>query len=183
MDTRLTIITNGGPMNGSPVLNIDKQKLFTYWAKAKAIGITYGYGDKDPILGTFPPDYKSIDCSGYVRTTLAYATAGQTNKLLGMPDGSWMEDTFFQTEGFRHHLIHSVADYMSAIAKDNRIRLCFHKPNGRGGDPIGHAFFIILDTDGEIVSEESYGGNGPGSRPWDHLWFMDHCDDVYVLTD
>ena len=171
-------------MAGFPVLTIDRHKLYGYVDAAIDAGLGYGFGGKDPKPGTFPPEYSAIDCSGFALTTLAYATGGAT--LGHMPDGSDDQADWCIAAGFKRHRILAPSDYGDAVASlDNHVRICFHRPCGRNGDSTGHVWFALRSHDGSgsvIMSYESYGGHGPGSRPILHQWFMDHCDEVFVLA-
>ena len=159
-----------GPLAGYATLTVNIGKLIAYYGSCVAHAVKYGLGAKDPHPGTFPPRYGAIDCSGFVRTILAYATAGQS-ATYGMPDGSWMEDNWFKVQGFKP------ASYQDCANKDGHVRVAIHRPNGRGGDSTGHIWLVY---NGESL--ESYGGHGPGRRPWDHQWFVDHVDDCYVIS-
>lgn len=175
-----------GDLTGYPVLKGNQALFNKYAAKTISMGIQYGFGSKDSQLGIYPPDYSEIDCSGEVRTILAYATNGQTTKLLRVPDGSFMQDDYFRAEAFKHYGILTATDYINAVHhKDAHMRVCFHRPapSGRGGDTTGHVWFVYYDPtiDPEPITYESYGHHGPGHRPYNHLWFLQHCDDVYVL--
>ena len=103
-------------------------------------------------------DFAAIDCSGYVRTLLDYASGGATDHI---PDGSWMEDQWFALTGF------APTEYANGALSDGHLRVAIHHPSGRGGDPVGH---IWLVANGHTM--ESYGGHGPGERPWNHPWFL-----------
>jgi hypothetical protein len=159
-----------GPLAGYPLLAVDMVKFAAYKQAAYDKGVDYGLGAKDPHLGAWPIDYTKIDCSGFVRAILAYSTNGQTVKF-GMPDGSFLESDWFKAQGFKAINYSQVPDYASHLC------VAIHRPGGRGGDSIGHIWFCIHGH-----SVESYGGNGPGERPWNHAWFVRHVDEVYVIA-
>lgn len=156
-----------GPLKGFDTLPIDRQKLLDGLAKCKSVPVHYGMGSKAHEPFSFPPDFTRIDCSGFVRWLIFHATGGQVL----IPDGSYIQADDFQKYGFKKGL------YADAANKDNHVRICFHRPGGRGGDGIGHVWIVL---NGETL--ESYGGHGPGSRPFNHQWFLDHVDVVYVLS-
>jgi hypothetical protein len=158
-----------GPLTGFATLNINLSLMLAYIAAAMSKGVQYGFGAKDPNLGTWPIDYHSIDCSGFVRAALAYSTHGQTQRY-DMPDGSFLEADWFAAQGFKK------TSYDMTANVDEHVRVAIHRPNGHGGDPIGHIWLIFKGQ-----SIESYGGHGPGRRAWNHQWFVDHVDECYVL--
>ena len=173
-----------GDLTGFRVLTIDMAKMYSYINEAIARRIKYLMGAKDHKLGTNPPDYSKIDCSGFAQAVLAVATNGAT--IGHMPEGSYDQDDWCKAAGFKHHAVTSAEDYIRAVgAVDNHPRICFHHSGGRGNDPTGHVWLALRSNNGTgsvVVSFESYGGNGPGSRPINHQWFCDHCDDIYVLA-
>lgn len=136
----------------------------------------YQMGGKCSNLGQFPPTFElngqpcdGVDCSGYVRAILEYATAGG---LSGMPDGSFVQDDWFKSQGFK------ASEYAECGNNDNLVRVCVHRPNGRGGDPTGHIWLCV-----NVHTVESYGGHGPGNRPWNDALLVSLVDDVYVLGE
>jgi len=160
---------SAGPLIGFATLNINPSMMLQYAQAAIDKGVDYGFGSKDPNLGTWPIDYSAIDCSGFVRAILAYSTLGQTQRY-DMPDGSFLEADWFKAQGFK------ATTYAMTENVDGHVRVGIHRPGGRGGDSVGHIWLVYRGQ-----SIESYGGNGPGRRPWDHQWFLDHVDECYVL--
>jgi len=160
-----------GPMAGFPLLSVDWTRFEAYEAATVNSGIRYGFGAKDPNAGAWPVDYTSIDCSGYVRAILAYATSQQT-VANGMPDGSFLEADWFKAQGFKE------VDYSTVPDWNSRLLCGVHRPGGRGGDSIGHIWLVIH---GHTI--ESYGGHGPGTHAWDSSWYVESCDECYVLAD
>lgn len=159
-----------GPLAGFATLNINTSKLLTYLRACKDRAIGYGFGDKDPKLGVFPPDYKLIDCSGFVRTALFYATDGESGKY-NFPDGSCNQHAWFEQGGFKG------TEYGECSNIDQHVRVGVHAPQGRGGDAIGHIWLVY-----EGATIESYGGNGPGSHAWNSTWYPESVDACYVLS-
>jgi hypothetical protein len=127
-----------------------------------------------PNIGAFPPTFalnghavNGVDCSGYVRAILWYATFGGISPL---PDGSYMEEGFFVSHGLKP------TAFANCQNSDGFVRVCVHLPNGNGGDPIGH---IWLAVHGHSI--ESYGGHGPGQRPWNSRILQKIVDDCFVV--
>jgi hypothetical protein len=162
-----------GPLAGHACVNIDFDRLTEFKADAYAAGVGYSFGGKDPRAGSGVIDFDAIDCSGWVRTTLIYVTHGM---LADIPDGSFCENDYFARKGFKEKVILSAADCGSLGLSDGLLRVAVHLPNGRGGDATGH---ISLFVNGHSI--ESYGGHGPGERPANHPWFLNHWDRSYVL--
>lgn len=173
-----------GPLKGFAVLNIDKAKFVAFFVALIGAGVRYLMGGKWPEshMGEMPPPVRvtGIDCSGAVRAALAAATNCGLASLL--QDGSWNEDDSLVRLGVKRHEIASDQDYLDAIsAKDGLLRVCIHKPGGRGGDSVGHVW-VVLYWHGRLIVFESCGGHGPYmGHPVDHDWFVAHCDDVFVL--
>lgn len=165
-----------GPLAGFVAVNIlqDRFEQFKAYCEGR---FEYVWGGKCANLGQFPPTWidelhgngacNGCDCSGYARAILDYATNMGTS---AMPDGSWGEDEFFNHAGFK------VTDYAECANSDGLVRLCVHRPGGRGGDATGHVWLCV---NGHTV--ESCGGQGPFEQPWDTQWYVDHVDDCFVL--
>jgi len=162
---------------GYPCVPVDINQLATFKAAAYAAKVKYGFGAKDPHVGSGVIDFDDIDCSGWARTMTDYATHNVLRSA-GFPDGSYNQAMWLvNVAKFKSHRIESVQDYIDcAEVNDNLYRLCFHLPGGRGGDSIGHVW-----GDMHLHTSESYGGHGPGERTIDHQWFLDHCDIVVVI--
>lgn len=173
----------GSPLYGAALLAIDMGR-YVQWQqeelrRQKAGLVVYGFGAKDRHLNIYPPQYVAIDCSGEVRAILDYATNGLITKL-GFPDGSAAQYEWFRDQGFRENPYAQVAGLC-----DGHVRVAGHLPGGRGGDSIGH-IWLLCNHDVPGVAQvaltfESYGHHGPGRRPWNNDWFMDHVDWCFTL--
>ncbi len=168
----------GGPLVGFAVLPGVVSSIVALLLSALAAcqfrGVSYGLGSKAPEPFSAKVCFRRIDCSGFVRWALWVATRG----AVLLPDGSYLQNDWCAAQGFKHA---DSAAYANTALHDGHVRLCFHKPGGRGGDGIGHVWLVYGDGSGEAMTLESYGGHGPGRRPWNHQWFLDHVDDIYVL--
>jgi hypothetical protein len=128
-----------------PVLNVDRQKLIDLMEPCFT-GHRYAMGAK-PELGSASNYWSWADCSGFVRWLL-YGAAGVT-----LPEGSveihdWCRANKFQVVDYR----------LSGSLMDDRLRIAFINPTQ--AEP-GHVWLVI---NGQTI--ESYGGHGPGRRPW-----------------
>lgn len=161
-----------GPLAGFTSVDIDLDKLAANKQAAYDAHVPYKFGGKDPRPGQGLIDYTSgIDCSGFVRTLLMYASNGVLDEI---PDGSWNEDTFFADQGFKKG---DDSDYNAdAMNSDGLVRVAVHRANGRGNDSTGHIWIVV---NGHTV--ESYGGHGPGERAWDTQKLLDIVDDFFVV--
>ena len=153
-----------GDLAGHTVVDINMQKFVNFkqrcYAAVAAGQLTYGYGAKDPHPGSGEIDFTAIDCSGFVRTLIDYASDMATS---AMPDGSWNEGDWFAAQGFKPE-----SDYSGALLSDGHIRVWVHHQHGRGGDPFGHVWLTI---NGHTV--ESCGGYGPHEQPssvYEGIW-------------
>jgi hypothetical protein len=151
-------------------ISLSKFSQFENWCIGR---IHYQMGAKCSNLGKFPPTFDlngqpcmGVDCSGFVRAILDYATIGS----FAIPDGSFVQDEWLKTQGFPS------VPYDDCSCDDNYVRIAIHRPGGRSGDPTGH---IWLCTHAHTV--ESYGGHGPGNRPWDTPLLVSLVDDCYRL--
>lgn len=130
-----------------PTMPLDPVLLDNYTSACIAKGVKYGYGDKDPVLGAFPPDFILIDCSGFLRTAFYYAT----NKKIRLPDGSFNEGTYLDANKYKR------SDFKSTGLVDGVVRVgVYHNSGG-----IGHAFAV---RNGKTY--ESCGSEGVCHRPW-----------------
>lgn len=155
-----------GPLAGFATIIVTIALLLSALSACQFRGVSYGLGSKPPEPFSVKPNFRLIDCSGFVRWALWVATRGQ----LLLPDGSYVQHDWFTKQGFK------LTDYANAALQDGHLRIAFHAPNGRGGDGTGHVWLIYA---GETL--ESYGGHGPGRREWDHDWFTSHVDACYVI--
>jgi hypothetical protein len=160
-------------ITGHSYVPVDLDRLQEFKAEAYRKGVGYKMGAKDPTPGDGEVDFSRVDCSGWVRTMLIYCTHGI---LAPMPDGSWQEAGFLDKMGFKEKVCRVPMDCGSTGLADEYLRVAVHYPGGRGGDAVGH---IALFAHGHSV--ESYAGRGPGERPWDHKWFLEHWDRVFVI--
>jgi hypothetical protein len=128
-------------------VDLDMTRLNGYLAKCIGVGIGYQLGAKASDLMAYPPDYSDIDCSGWVRAAVAYATRGRTV----LPDGSVNQHDWCDRTGLK------VSSRAALLLPDGWVRIAFLVPSAR--HPIGHVF---LCHRGRTL--ESWGGHGPGSR-------------------
>ena len=161
-----------GPLAGFSAIDFDFDRFAQFKGYCED-NFDYQMGGKCSNLGTFPPTYElngapcdGCDCSGFVRSLLYYATEGG----LLIPDGTWAEDPWFGPQGFKR------TSYVNCAVNDNLVRVAIHRPGGRGGDPTGHIWLCVHQH-----TVESYGGNGPGERPWALPLLVDLVDDCFVL--
>lgn len=133
-------------------LPLDPGKLRAYLAECEKRGVRYDLGAKAPSghLADFPPDYSRIDCSGFVRAMLAYASAGE----IVIPDGSVNQRNWFAARNFKP------AAFSNCSELDGRLRICFLAPSDTP-ERIGHVWLCL-----NARTLESYGAHGPGSRAW-----------------
>lgn len=170
-NTTLTKATTG-PLTGFAVLPLVIGLLLAAMNACVKRKVRYGLGAKAPEHKapadhfSAVPDFAAIDCSGWVRWAIFIATKG---KVL-IPDGSYVQNDYFREQGCKP------TDYHNCALRDGHVRIAFHRPGGRGGDKTGHVWICYNG-----FTLESFGGHGPGSRNWDHQWFLDHVDDTYVL--
>lgn len=135
---------------GYNVMPIDKSELDSdaYILACRAQNITYGLGDKDPVLGAFPPDYSCIDCSGFMRTFVYYLTNGE----IKLPDGSWNQLDYFKSNNFKPYT------FSETGSVDNIVRVAVYEQSG-------HTGHIWMTYRGRTY--ESHGSAGPSHRDWD----------------
>lgn len=169
-----------GPLAGFPVLNIDFPEFIHHFEEAINKHVDYEMGGKAPNPGAEPISYTQIDCSGFMEDLNAAGTHGESLKQ-GMPDGSWNQDDWYTKIGFKR------TNYANCQLNDGILRVGIHLPGGRGGDPTGHTWEVLstpppAGVQKVALSIESYGGHGPGRRPWNHEWFQNHVDHVYCLA-
>jgi hypothetical protein len=170
-----------GLLAGFTYVPIDLMEFANFKQKAYDAHVGYVFGGKDPNLGSGTIGFSGIDCSGWFRTLADYSTHGILQSA-GLPDGSYTQAQWLIDQGFKHHVINSSQQYNDAATISptdpsyNLLRVCFHYPNGRGGDNTGH---VWMDTHDHSV--ESYGGHGPGEEHITASWFEEHCDLVVVL--
>jgi len=131
--------------------------------------VTYGLGAKIPFHGAVPgKDFKSVDCSGFIREAIWRATSPHQS----FPDGSVVQHDWIRDHGFER----STPD--AAVQPDGAVRIAFLRPQD-SPQRIGH---VVLVHDGKTL--ESHGGagnNGPDSRPWTKTGWQAKAI-VYVLA-
>lgn len=119
-----------------------------------------------PFHGATPgSDFKSVDCSGFVREAIWRATAPHMNII----DGSVRQHDWVRDAGFEHS---SVAD---ALHEDGVIRIAFLRPQD-SPSRIGHVAIVH-----NAFTIESHGGVRPDSRPWSGSGWQAKTF-VYVLS-
>ena len=162
-----------GLLAGYDAIDISMERFVQFKSYCEG-RFSYQMGGKCSNLGHFPPTWElngtpamGCDCSGYARAILWYSTFGG---IAPMPDGSWAEDSWFKAQGFKD------TAYANCVGADDLVRLCIHRPDGRGGDPTGHVWICVHGH-----SVESHGGVGPAERPWNWSWFINHVDSCFVL--
>lgn len=157
-----------------PTLPVNFKRLNAYLAQCLAEHIGYGLGAKADGNGRkltfYPPAYSAIDCSGWVRAALAFATiTGDRPGGIIIPDGSVIQHDWVINQHFK------ISSYSALLLHDGALRIAFIAPNWQ--HPIGHVYFV---RNGRTM--ESYGGHGPGSRsPLVHVLHA-FTTAVYVLT-
>lgn len=156
------------PPNGEfawPTAPVEARRLVQYLRACEERGVRYALGAKAARLQAWPPDYDHIDCSGWVRAALAWASAGR----LIIPDGSVNQREWCETHGLKR------SAYGSLTLEDEIVRIAFIRPGVV--HRVGH---VYLAFDGRTM--ESWGGRGPGSRsPLTHVLHA-FTTDVFVLA-
>ena len=130
-----------------PLVPLNVRDLTGYLARCEWLSIGYELGAKAHNLTAIPPDYRDIDCSGWVRAAVAVATGGRTI----LPDGSVVQREWCARVGLKRSAIPAL------LLKDGYTRIAFIVPSRE--HPVGH---VLLVRNRETL--ESWGGNGPGSR-------------------
>ena len=143
---------------------ISRSLLNEYLLACQQAHIPYLMGGKEHHLGTFPPTYPGIDCSGFARASVFYASQGE----VVLPDGSVNELDWCT------HLPFARASYEDCARPDNVLRIAFHRPTK--DEPIGHVWLVL-----NRYTLESYGAKGPGSRSYDVPILGRVVSDVFVL--
>jgi cell wall-associated NlpC family hydrolase len=134
-----------------------KDRLLTY--------IKYRLGAKARMAAVPVEDFRSIDCSGFVRWLVYNSTHGEVL----MPDGSWHQQEWVKSQGFKR------TDYKYAGLNDSRVRIAFINTKGK---KVGHVWLIVNSQ-----TIESYSGRGAGRRPWNTPVLLKNVDACYVLSD
>lgn len=167
-------IVPAGSLFSWPTLPVNQADLLTYLHRCMAAPVHYGLGAKADAGGrrltAFPPSYSAIDCSGWVRAALAFATMSRERPGgVVLPDGSVVQHDWIAAHGFK------ISSVSALLLQDGALRICFIAPNWQ--HPVGHVYLV---RNGRTL--ESYGGHGPGSRsPLVHVLHF-FTTSVYVLT-
>jgi cell wall-associated NlpC family hydrolase len=124
-------------------LNLDMSKLYTYFTNCLAHKVGYKLGGKcsERSLGQLPIPYSHIDCSGFVRSALIAAG------LPSFPDGSWVQEDWVKTQGFKR----------DDGQGDNKLRIAFYQ-----GSKIDSTRHVWLEHQG-ITLESCTERKGVGS--------------------
>ncbi len=143
--------------------------LAKYLGACVARGVGYQLGAKADSdgrsLAAFPPRYDHIDCSGFLRAAVAWATDGG----LILPDGSVNQREWCQNHGLKR------SNYLALLRQDGIVRIAFIRATTT--ERIGHVYLCYNKQ-----TIESYGGHGPGMRsPLAHILHA-LTSDVFVLT-
>lgn len=154
-----------GPKPGFPYKSIDcaPAKLVALTKSLMDAGVTYELGAKVSPLSLQAGEFKSVDCSGFVRWAIYHASG------VLLPDGSANQHDWFASQGFKQSTLDA------GTLNDNAVRIAFLTAADGGGT--GH---VVLITGGKTL--ESHGGHGPDMRVWDpsHGW-MSKCT-VWVVN-
>jgi hypothetical protein len=119
----------------------------------------------------------ALDCSGFVGWALAVATGGALSRLCDL--GSVQQHEWCAAVGFKPSTVDA------AKRADGILRIAFLAPVPPSGRRRGHPGHVALvrgapsNQDAETL--ESYGGHGPGARPWTGKGWQAEAT-VYVLT-
>lgn len=152
-----------------PTLRLAPYDISRYLGGCVAAGIGYFLGGKADDggrpLDAWPPRYSHIDCSGWVRAALAFATQG----ALVIPDGSVNQREWCEGHGLKR------SNYAALLRRDFVIRIAFIRATRT--EHIGHVYLCYNGR-----TWESYGGHGPGSRSVLVHVLKALTSDVFVLT-
>lgn len=139
-----------------PQLQVDDlQKPFEIAAYLQGRGVTYVFGGKDQAVINGQIDnldaITGLDCSGFAGVCVYHMTGGSVNleSMNSQGQGAWAAG-----QGYKP------SDPDSATNTNGDLYL-FMLPSSASSDGIGHVGFVS-----NSVTAESYGGHGPGSRPW-----------------
>jgi hypothetical protein len=134
-------------------------RLSTLW------GVRYRFGAKFDSIEDEHPIGRSVDCSGYIRWLVYHGS----NKALKLPDGSYVQHTFIQQQGF------PIREYRAALLNETgAVYICFLRPAGRLA---GHVWLL---RNGRTM--ESHYGKGINSRSGTVLSLMGRKVYCYRLS-
>jgi hypothetical protein len=137
------------PYNQLRVVDLGKPREIAEYLQAR--GVTYRLGGKASDLANLD-SIRSIDCSGFRDVCLYHLTGGSVDWGIGEYSSQYVEP--WEMYGFK-----AVAP--TDATNDNGALYIFELPAGATSDGIGHTGFVR-----DSLTAESYGGHGPGSRPW-----------------
>ena len=127
----------------------------------------YRYGAKPNSLHTPLAAITQLDCSGFARLLLAYASWYE----IIIPDGSISQRQWCEDVGLHH--LESYHDISETLLDVRRLFLAFLPPiRSRAG----HVWLVRAGN-----TMECHAGVGVGSRPWDTPVLRRNCDAVYEL--
>lgn len=126
--------------------------------------VSYSFGSKASPLSADPSAIHRIDCSGFVQYVIYHSALSP----IRWPAGSYNQEVYCRDAGFRR------VPYDDASLQDDWLRIAFLP--SRNGNP-RHVWFILNG-----VTLESYGGHGPGSRPWDTARLRNNVSACYELS-
>jgi hypothetical protein len=150
-------------------LPVDFDKMDAYLAECVRLGVVYHMDGKAPEgqLSAFPPKFSEIDCSGFARCILAYATNAAPGGPVVIPDGSYIQHQWFADHGFK------ATDYSNAASQDGHLRIAFIQPTE---NEAGHVWLI---RNGKTL--ESHADVGPSARPWNTPVLINNVAACYVV--
>ena len=144
-------------VNGIELLNRSQQLIDS--------GVKYDLGSKAKPVTCEPGDIRKIDCSGFVQYMM-YHTCNAKLRGGSYYQNKWFEENRFQSVDYASH----------ASKKDNILRLGYFK-KGKGM-VAGHIWFVLNG-----MTIESFGGKGPGRRPWNEPKLLKNVQKCYVIGD
>ena len=146
--------------------SVQKAMQFLQQCETSQPRVTYGLGKKIAAGQVPGRDFTQVDCSGFVRETIRWATdLGDS-----FPDGSVVQHDWVKAKGFAADTV------ASGSSHDGAVRIAFLPP-GATASGIGH---VALIHNGMTI--ESHGEVGPDSRPWtDDRWQAKTS--LYILAD
>ena len=134
---------------------VDDDALLDYLAKCVAAKIGYRLGAKAPALNARPgEDFTTIDCSGFARVALHYATHGGVL----MPDGSANQYEWCVKHGMKQLSVES------AKLCDGVLRVAFLLERDADPGAVGVQRHVAFVLDAQTI--ESCGRRGPCRREW-----------------
>ena len=156
-DGRGDLPEGGAPEGPNPrgtpaVLSVDIGKAHAFLTACMTSHPRVGYGLGAKIKpGQIPgQDFRSVDCSGFVREAIRRST----NLGGKFPDGSVVQHDWVRNNAFQ------VVERSSGALADGGVRIAFLKPTD-SPQRIGH---VVLLHRGKTL--ESHGGVGPDERSW-----------------